>query len=173
MFGIPLLAAFTELEEGDERDNAQTTSDDYIDENAFDQASYGLWSTIMQNSSVPSSHLPDSTSSGSKHNQIIDPEPDIDQERKERLEEFASAFLAMSVFDIADCWMPSSINLKNPVPVLQNIFSLVSSKSNSSLSYFAHASKSATIRGWSGAVGHAFCSGNTVWGNNSVCVSVA
>lgn len=157
--------------------NSSRLSDGNMDANAFDNASYGLWSTIMQNpenSSISESNNAVSTAHGSQlhlksnsqdHPNNIDNK--IYAERKERLEEFAAAFLAMSVFDLADCWMPSLDNT-NPTPLLHNVFSLTSSENNSSYNYFIQASKSAIVQGWSGAVGNAFCTGNPIWSKNMV-----
>lgn len=177
LFGIPLLPPFEEIEEESNQMNAYSSqvSRENMEANPFDHASYGLWSTIMQNpespymsesqnalSAVNDSHMHMKPNSQGHPNNVDD---QVFSERRERLEEFATAFLEMSVFDLADCWMPSLDNT-NPIPLLHNIFSLTSSENNSSYNYFMQASKSVLVQGWSGAVGNAFCSGNPIWSKN-------
>lgn len=176
-----MLPPFAELEEESNEINALSSQLDHenMEANAFDHASYGLWSTIMQNPEISSiSESQNAISAGNESQLHMKPnsqgyinsiDDKIYSERKERLEEFATAFLEMSVFDLADCWMPSLDN-NNPTPLLHNIFSLAASENNSSYNYFIQVSKSATVRGWSGAVGNAFCSGNPIWSKNMVSV---
>jgi hypothetical protein len=170
-FGIPMLPPFAELdlENNKGEGESSTGSDDGIAAAAFDQASYGLWSTIMENPEISTviENLPDETTSAAAAISTATPiAPMLHPERKARLEEFSSAFLAMSVFDIADFWVPSSSS--TGTPYLHHVFSL-SSSNNDSLTYFKSASAKQIIKGWSGAVGRAFCSGSAVWSTNLVC----
>lgn len=170
-----MLPAFAELDVPGKRSDASSASgsDDGAAANAFDQASYGLWSTIMENpeTSTIIENIPDQTTStaaaivASTEQQT----PLFHPERKSRLEEFSDAFLAMSVFDIADFWVPSSSN--GVSQYLHHVFSLSSDDDNTSLNYFKSASVKQVVNGWSGAIGRAFCSGNAVWSTNTVSMN--
>lgn len=90
--------------------------------------------------------------------------PVLHPERKERLEEFAGAFLGMSVFDLADVWIPSSdIHDKD---TLFHVCSQPSSSDDIALNFFKIISRNTTLRQWSGAVGRAYSTGNPVWSTN-------
>lgn len=181
VFGIPMLPSFALLETEDAQRSANSTpsSDDIATANAFDQASYGLWSTIMQNPEISTvvEQIPDNAISAATQAQIplANPPqaaaaaatPHLHPERKMRLEEFSSAFLSMSVFDIADVWIPPKNSVADHNIQLHLSFSLLSDEKNSSLIYFRTASEHTIIKGWDGAVGRAFCSGNAVWSANS------
>ena len=143
-----------------------TDSDDGAAANAFDQATYGLWSTIMENLDVSAAieQVPDDATSAAA---AITSQSDtlyVNPERMERLEEFSSAFLSMSVFDAADFWTPSMC--ADGSTNLHLVFSLTSNDCNTSLNYFKIASANCVIKGWSGAVGRAFSSGSPVWSTN-------
>mmetsp|Transcript_27855 Transcript_27855/g.65468 ORF Transcript_27855/g.65468 Transcript_27855/m.65468 type:complete len:916 (+) Transcript_27855:2-2749(+) len=167
-FGIPMLPAVAEL--GNSR-RAESQSEMVND--AFDEASYGVWSTIMQNLDETDMALlmeqrgsqdavngnNNSTHASSKDRTISDDEPIIDIERQERLEEFASAFLDVSIFDLAEIWIPAGRNSE----VLCLNSSVKSIENNKSLDKFSTESKSIVIKFWSGAVGRAYSSGNPVW----------
>eukprot|EP00536_Pseudo-nitzschia_multiseries_P011558 jgi/Psemu1/29326/gm1.29326_g len=91
---------------------------------AFDEASYGVWSTIMQTLDETDSTLiseqQETQNSVNKANnplhasmnsQICANEKHfMDIDRQERLEEFASAFLDVSIFDLAEVWLPTGQN---------------------------------------------------------------
>lgn len=123
-FGIPMLP-------GMEPDISGDTD-------AFDDASYGVWNTIMD--TAPNSVVSIEKSSF----------PPL---VRERMEEFLTAFLSMSVFDAADIWIPREAGLCHEVTVL----------ANDSLQDFRDASDGIFIGNWSGAVGRAYASGNPVW----------
>ena len=94
--------------------------------------------------------------------------PVLHPERKERLEEFAAAFLGMSVFNLADVWIPSSdIHDKGN---LYHVCSQTSSTDDDALIFFKYISRNTTLRQWSGAVGRAYSTGNPVWSTNQVCL---
>jgi len=163
-FGIPLLDPFVDGGDG----GSASGSDDGAAANAFDHASYGLWSTIMENPAINSAieQIPDEATSiaAAIITTALPETPNIHPERKERLEEFSSAFLNMSVFDVADFWLPSART--DGAPNLHHVFSLSSDDTNTSLDYFKIASNNTTISAWAGAVGRAFCSGSAVWSTN-------
>jgi hypothetical protein len=170
-FGIPMLPSVTML---DTNDGAE----------AFDEASYGVWSTIMENADqqVSGSELLDTDNTHLKQLQgsfeVPEPEtaspiyainrPTMEKDRLDRLEEFAAAFLDVSVFDCAEVWVP----IGEQAGYLGQVTSIVSSdsKSNQSLQDFEKASEKVLIKFWSGAVGRAFSSGNPVWSANQVCL---
>ena len=172
---------------GDIDDNKNTdgsslsgSSDDGAAANAFDQATYGLWSTIMDNPGIINSamdEIPEETTSAAVAISTTQTSWSSDQnmlhpEQRDRLEEFTSAFLAMSVFDAADFWMPTIEPNGNTSNSLRHYFSLTSNDftsndNNSSLNYFKIASNNVIIESWSGAVGRAFCSGCPVWSTNT------
>ncbi len=149
--------------------STSTGSDDCASANAFDHASFGLWSTIMENPEITTiiENIPIETTSAAAAIVTSTPQtPLIHPERKSRLEEFSSAFLAMSVFDIVDFWIPSSNS--GSATYLHHVFSLVSNDDNTSLNYFKSASNKQVVNGWSGAVGRAYCSREAVWSTNPV-----
>lgn len=167
-FGIPMLPAVAEL--GNAR-RVELQSDAIND--AFDEASYGVWSTIMQNldetdatllmeqqetrASINGSNISICTT---LKNQIrANDKPIMDIERQERLEEFASAFLDVSIFDLAEVWIPAGQNsdclcLSSSVKSIDN---------NKSLDGFSRESETVFVKFWSGAIGRAYSSGNPVW----------
>lgn len=167
-FGIPMLPNF------DVSDPGAITE-------AFDEASYGVWSTIMDNAdqAIIDAGLLESNGMGSAH---FDPtsssgplnegpiyainKPTMEKERLERLEEFASAFLDVSVFDFAEVWVP----IGDQADHLGQVTSIIStdSKNNHALQDFEKMSEKILVRYWSGAVGRAFSSGNPVWSANQV-----
>jgi hypothetical protein len=104
--------------------------------NAFDDATYGVWSTIMDSMEKPMT--------GPLHPPT------------ERLEEFATAFLNMSVFDAADVWIPQQNS--------EGVSQVVSVVANDALHELR--SKGMVISNWSGAVGRAYASGTPVWSHN-------
>jgi len=175
IFGIPMLPSFAELEptaDGQRSGNSTPSTEDAATANAFDQASYGLWSTIMQNPEISNviEQIPDNAISEAANAQlpmISTSQPVLHPERKERLGDFGRAFLAMSVFDIADVWIPPKNSVADQNTHLHHAFSMLSDDTNSSLIYFTTSSGHTTIKGWDGAVGRAFCSGNAVWSANT------
>ena len=166
-FGIPMLPAIAEL--GNSR-RAELQGDAIND--AFDEASYGVWSTIMQTLDSDSTLLTEqqetlasidglNNSFGNPANfQLSAPEkPLMNIERQERLEEFASAFLDVSIFDLAEVWVPAG---KNSDCLCLNS-SVKSIDNNPFLDEFSRESEKTLIKYWSGAVGRAYSSGNPVW----------
>lgn len=121
-FGIPLLPGMELDVSGD----------------AFDEASYGVWNTIMD--------IPDTAV-------VPLDQPAFPTALRDRIEEFLTAFLSMSVFDAADIWIPREPGLCHEVTVL----------ANDSLREFWAASEGIFVQSWSGAVGRAHASGNPVW----------
>lgn len=169
-YGIPLLPPFSDLDSGDKSRTDGTSSisdsDDAAAANAFDQATYGLWSTIMENPEINSAieQVSEEITCAAASIASQSDAPYVYPERRERLEEFSSAFLAMSVFDAADFWTPS-MNADGSTN-LHHVFSLTSNDQNISLNYFKIASTNIIVKGWSGAVGRAFCSGSPIWSTN-------
>ena len=176
-FGIPMLPSVTMLEgNGNGHENLAGTE-------VFDEASYGVWSTIMENADqqVLGSDLLDTDDAnlkmlsgiyGTQEQETTSPiyainRPTMEKERLDRLEEFAAAFLDVSVFDYAEVWVP----IGEQAGYLGQVTSIVSSDSklNHSLLEFEEASEKMLIKFWSGAVGRAFSSGNPVWSTNQVC----
>ena len=182
-----MLPSFAELGGDREDDNKRKSSTC----DAFDEASYGVWNIIMDNSvDNLSSCAPDEVKSqntsqddseckfdentfsrGSSSSTLsilsIKSEQIMPQLRIDRLEEFASAFLGMSVFDIADVWLPSSLEDFNS---LVHVTTVAGSNSSDDplVKEFREVSSCSTIKIWSGAVGRAFGSGNPVWSSNQV-----
>lgn len=174
-FGIPMLPSVTMLDGSDPLSGTE----------AFDEASYGVWSTIMENAdrAVLGSDLLESNAKMSgdinENNMSTNDEntapiyamnrPSMQKERRDRLEEFAAAFLDVSVFDFAEVWVP----IGEQAGYLGQVTSVMStdSKTNQSLLDFEEASEKILIKFWSGAVGRAFSSGNPVWSANKVCTA--
>jgi hypothetical protein len=193
-FGIPMLPCFAEL-------RTQAVSDDNID--IFDEASYGVWHTIMdseqlfqdemlkgvadgsvdsgfdlqrdlqagnENPLIEGTNATASTkkinvAAGSVSVQSFTETPLLSESRRLRLEEFCQAFLGMSVFDIADIWVPAD---SSEYPdCLQHVASvLASNETNNVLHQFNERSYNVLIKYWTGAVGRAYSSGNPVWSAN-------
>lgn len=188
-FGIPMLPSFAEL--GNETAAHPVNSEAAPSlEDVFDEASYGVWSTIMQErpALVPSPAQPrpeDEDTDMAVENGIptglneginpayddhIDPKSlvtthkrTMDRMRKDRLEEFCSAFLGMSVFDIADVWIPAGPEHPD---CLSHVMSISSSNQSNAVSEFKRVSGYTLVKFWSGAVGRAYSSGNPVWSCN-------
>lgn len=196
-FGIPMLPCFAELENA-----ALVTPEESID--IFDEASYGVWNTIMNPDDVfreemirgdlrtpmdsnfdlqtgNSCFLVEGVGSESMNsdttsiivqrdnNQQLQTEffvTPLSEERKQRLEEFCQAFLGMSVFDIADVWVPAaSIGFPDCVQHVMSV--LPSNERNEVLRDFNARSANMLIKFWTGAIGRGYSSGNPVWSANS------
>eukprot|EP00934_Nitzschia_sp_Nitz4_P008747 Nitzschia sp. Nitz4//scaffold102_size76354//42544//46142//NITZ4_005635-RA/size76354-processed-gene-0.41-mRNA-1//-1//CDS//3329532258//8737//frame0 len=170
-FGIPMLPSVT-MPEGNGAFGSSGSD-------AFDEASYGVWSTIMGNDgsgvdtgglledfSVPDEHdiAPLSSASDSVVPVLAINKPTMEKERLDQLEEFASAFLDVSVFDFAEVWIP----IGEMGDHLGQVTSVISSesKNNTSLQEFQREGEKVLVKYWSGAVGRAFSSGNPVWSAN-------
>lgn len=167
-FGIPMLPSFAEL--------GNVTPEENVD--VFDEASYGIWNTIMDADGSSGFDFKrdlkndDDFLSAEQGETKMDPSLQVmlpaqqvmSEARKERLEEFLSAFLGMSVFDLADVWVPAS---KEGYPdCLRHVASISSTNNNQRLNEFMMTSEHALIKYWTGAVGRAFSSGNPVWSAN-------
>ena len=152
--------------------NSQSASQQTLDAidnaitDAFDEASYGVWSTIMN--SAGGEVIRTSESIATKMHLI-----------QERLEEFATAFLGMSVFDVADAWMVSSgsggagpngeaCTGNNSVPVLKCLFTAAATETNPGINALREASGNASVQIADGAVGKAYSSGYPVWSSVKV-----
>ncbi|KAG7361257.1 hypothetical protein IV203_036357 [Nitzschia inconspicua] len=178
-FGIPMLPAVAEL--GSSTPNRSEEYGETVTD-AFDEASYGVWSTIMQTFDNPNV-LSDDSPPDQENN--VEPvtitelgnsesyfdtndtvatitKPAMAIERQERLDEFASAFLEVSVFDLAEVWLP----LGRGSDALGLVTSVTSTNSNYPLNDFTLESEKCLIKYWSGAVGRAYSSGNPVWSFN-------
>jgi len=153
-FGIPMLPAPAQL-------NGRTSQQilDAIDNaitDAFDDASYGVWSTIMNSAGgggVDTVQTNVETIAAKMY--LI----------QERLEEFANAFLGMSVFDIADAWTVSSFSADGTAhnPVMKCLFTTAATESNAEINDFQNFSANCSIVPGDGAVGKAYSTGYPVW----------
>lgn len=147
----------------------------------FDDASFGIWSTIMSTEPADKSasdptkdtflrspspfmltEAPEKVATPPLASSPSISKPMLPPHQRERLEEFATAFLGMSVFDAADLWMPEG----ESGDTLFHITSVASTDMNEPLRNFKAASAGVSIKLWSGAVGRAFASGNPVWSAN-------
>lgn len=188
-FGIPMLPSVAELSSS-QANGAEAYGDSVSD--AFDEASYGVWSTIMQ--SLDSPDVLDDISNSIMEEQKPSTAQALEQarpttttmmttttpptalmhtvqkpfmaiERQERLQEFASAFLGVSVFELAEVWLPLGLQSDS----LGLVTSVMSDNShNEALKDFASESEGVLVKFWSGAVGRAYSSGNPVWSINRV-----
>eukprot|EP00559_Dactyliosolen_fragilissimus_P008833 CAMPEP_0184859256 /NCGR_PEP_ID=MMETSP0580-20130426/4257_1 /TAXON_ID=1118495 /ORGANISM="Dactyliosolen fragilissimus" /LENGTH=646 /DNA_ID=CAMNT_0027355775 /DNA_START=55 /DNA_END=1992 /DNA_ORIENTATION=- len=100
------------------------------------------------------------TRSDSSSPELLD-KPILHPQQQERLEEFASAFLGMSVFDAADVWIPSGVT-----NCLCHQFTVRATDRSEGLNYFKDISEGSLVKIWSGAVGKAYGSGNPIWSTN-------
>lgn len=167
-FGIPMLPSFAELE------HEQTVTPEDSVEDAFDEATYGIWTTIMETLDDADQDFSETAFEGenpllkemaaNKESESIpiafhsqDP---MKESRKNRVEDFCSAFLRMSVFDMADVWVPAG---KDYPDCLRHVMSVSSTDTNAVLNQFELSSENTLIKHWTGAVGTSFASGNPVW----------
>jgi hypothetical protein len=142
---------------------------------AFDDASYGIWSTIMD-SAVPSCEDSDKTPTLDNSGKLKESEEPVAAEIhsiQERLEEFATAFLGMSVFDVVDAWTaPSSSsdssNNGDGDSTLNCLFTVAATNSNPEINELMDLSWDASIGTFDGAVGRSFSSGYPVWSSVKV-----
>jgi len=152
-FGIPLLP----------------DDEDFVLD-AFDEASYGVWATIMEG--LLEEDVPSATDAFPVVQDVTESlealvlAPQIPQafhfheRQKERLEEFCHAFLGMSVFDLAEVWVP--VGESHP-DALRLGLAVLTEEENPSLQDFCYYSSDKMIKLWSGAIGRAYSSGNPVW----------
>lgn len=164
-FGIPMLPAVAELCSGYSAGNV--TPDEAMD--VFDEASYGIWNTVMDDffrGMASDDHSVGSVVSDPTLQVVLPDQNLITDARKERLDEFLSAFLSMSVFDIADVWVPATSN--GYPECLRHVMSVVSSgmTNNAPIREFERISEHALIKFWTGGIGRAYSSGNPVWSCN-------
>jgi hypothetical protein len=170
-FGIPMLPTFAEI--------GNVTPDGENDLEIFDEASYGIWTTIMDtlndddleisfgnamDFSIDANNTEAMDLATVSDLQVVFPtDAPMAESRKTRLEEFCSAFLDMSVFDLADVWVP----VGNDYPdCLRHVTSVTSSNQNVLLDDFRKCSSTTSIKFWTGAIGRAYSSGNPVWSAN-------
>lgn len=197
-FGVPMLPQVAEIEgiqtyirpsQGSESPLSFGSAD------AFDEASYGVWSTIMNSESksddnnAPNGHCPSSVLSSRNSAFKLDSgnalvhsnsepslsrnsssstvslltKPILPPQQRERLEEFAAAFLDVSKFDAADVWIPSG---EDGFDSLSQVTSVVATDRSDGLNFFKRVSSKSTVKAWSGALGRAYGSGNPVWSSN-------
>mmetsp|Transcript_24572 Transcript_24572/g.56223 ORF Transcript_24572/g.56223 Transcript_24572/m.56223 type:complete len:919 (+) Transcript_24572:629-3385(+) len=149
-----------------------------------DQASFGLWSAIMNTnidehlenmistdedlfvptdeSYKPAVRSASAISVASSTNSDMSQQQIFSQGKRDRLEEFIHGFLGISIFEVADIWVPDQ---EKTFQVLTQVSS--SSKQDTPpLEEFQKSSSTATIPIWSGAAGRAYGSGNPVWSNS-------
>ena len=182
VYGIPILPSLFENAVDHQTTFSSPSTDEIAD--AFDPATYNIWNTVMQsglNETNPVQTFPplatgrDASSMGSTSTNssiasfdLQTAKPYLHPDRKERLEEFTEAFLTMSVFDVADIWVPSPGNGRN----IHHISSVLSDEDNHILNYFCEMSQNTVLQSWSGAVGRAYSSGNAVWSTNKVSTQI-
>ena len=92
----------------------------------------------------------------------------VEEKRRVRLEEFVTAFLGFSTFEIADVWAP--VTDASGMTTLHNVFTVNSEQTDGlrNVALFRSFSKSTIIKPWSGAVGRAHSTGTPVWSTNPV-----
>ena len=178
----PTLAASNQLNTITSREQSRTFSFDDTMFSLDDESNYAVWSTIMNTDLIDSlvgdcnlnSNACDKgiiskvrthsfTEGGLQHEAQVDFRNDINmhQDKLFRLEEFAQGFLGMSVFDIADVWMPDHSNENDEV--LKHVLSVTKDPKNDDFLTFKDFSRLAKIPLWSGAVGRAFVTFQTIW----------
>eukprot|EP00984_Skeletonema_dohrnii_P007372 scaffold2677_cov152-Skeletonema_dohrnii-CCMP3373.AAC.4 len=151
-FGIPMLPAPAQLNGRGASQQILDAIDNAITD-AFDDASYGVWSTIMNSAGGDTVQTSVETIAAKMY--LI----------QERLEEFANAFLGMSVFDIADAWTVSSYSSDGIAhsPVMKCLFTAAATESNVEINDFRKFSANSFIVPGDGAVGKAYSTGYPVW----------
>lgn len=193
-YGIPILPSTAELDISQREKGSSPLSEDLAF--AFDHASYGVWSTIMNLPSdddtnaalkmklslkASQSNYPLPTVTTPKGSPLFSLTSSCDSillsgerlctppERGDRLEEFASAFLGMSVFDLADVWIPD-LNRSGDVR-LNHLCSVSVADRNEGLNCLMEVSQNLVIKARSGVIGKVYNSGNPIWGTNQVSQS--
>jgi len=188
-YGIPILPSTAELDISQREKGSSPLSEDLAF--AFDHASYGVWSTIMNLPSdddtnaalkmklslkASQSNYPLPTVTTPKGSPLFSLTSSCDSillsgerlctppERGDRLEEFASAFLGMSVFDLADVWIPD-LNRSGDVR-LNHLCSVSVADRNEGLNCLMEVSQNLVIKARSGVIGKVYNSGNPIWGTN-------
>ncbi len=156
-FGIPMLPAPAQLNGRGASQQILDAIDNAITD-AFDDASYGVWSTIMNSAGGDTVQTSAETVAAKMY--LI----------QERLEEFANAFLGMSVFDIADAWTVSSYSADGTAhsPVMKCLFTAAATESNVEINDFQKFSANSYIVPGDGAVGKAYSTGYPVWSSVKV-----
>ena len=156
-FGIPILPAPAQLNGRGASQQILDAIDNAITD-AFDDASYGVWSTIMNSAGGDTVQTSVETIAAKMY--LI----------QERLEEFANAFLGMSVFDIADAWTVSSYSSDGIAhsPVMKCLFTAAATESNVEINDFRKFSANSFIVPGDGAVGKAYSTGYPVWSSVKV-----
>jgi hypothetical protein len=180
--------------DNDIKQRTQFPSSEASASEAFDEASYGIWSSVMHlglsssfntqaiKSDVISSRVtppaPPSSFESTNSCFVKEDEPTvisgwnanfnlIPNNKRERLEDFAVGFLGASTFDLADVWVPVNCG---QLQVLRCVATASSSAiGGDRVETFKMTSLKTSLNVWSGAVGRAFGSGNPVWSSN--CVS--
>lgn len=160
-FGIPMLPSYAEI--------GNTTMDENID--IFDEASYGIWNAVMGSLQEDDVYGENENPNGQSATVQYDPSMQVvlleqismSEARRIRLEEFLSAFLDMSVFDLADVWVPAGDDYPD---CLRLVTAVTSTETNLLLNSFKLESENTLIKFWAGAVGRAYSSGNPVWSAN-------
>jgi hypothetical protein len=195
-FGIPMLPDYAEFGfDNDTKPRTQSPFSEASASEAFDEASYGIWSTVMhlgltlplntqiQKSDVIATRVtpptpPSSLDSTNGSSIVEEDEPTvisgwntnldlIPNNKRERLEDFAVGFLGASTFDLADVWVPVTCG---QLQVLRCVATASSSAiGGDKVETFKMTSLKTSLNIWSGAVGRAYGSGNPVWSSN--CVS--
>lgn len=80
----------------------------------------------------------------------------LNNETRERVEEFIHGFLGLSVFDSADIWYAESGT------ELTQIFTMASETAPQEFDYFKQI-QATTVKAWDGAIGRALATSNPVW----------
>jgi len=181
MYGIPILPLFAEL---DARQPIQV-SDSENSSDTFDEASYRSWPTItnmdhfhdlikpLHHKNEGETHarepfIVDRSLNSSSETAVISlyhSPPQLQHRKRERLEEFTSAFLGISAFDAADIWIPSSPEKSDS---LYHQFSVSATEKDKSMTFFKKESQSSIVKKWSGTIGRAYTLGKPVWTTKKV-----
>ena len=184
-YGIPMLPSVAELGNPKPDDAGKNGSASPQEYDAFDEASYGVWSTVMDTpadsisphvvlsggilrgdgNTSEAKRLSAASRNSSSSTVSLAGKPIMPSQRRERLEEFCIAFLGMSVFDVADVWIPCP---GDDTEILSHVTTVTATQSSDALNFFKRLSEGVYIKIWSGAAGRAYGSGNPVWSANSV-----
>ncbi|GMH89381.1 hypothetical protein TrST_g2311 [Triparma strigata] len=163
-FGIPMLPKSAEVDfeergvpgmiksEESSETGSQSPDSEVSDENPpppsppspvqnIDEYDYGLWTSILE---TPSFHPVSSAPTS------------LTPSTRDRVEEFVTGFLGLSVFDACDVWV------KTPAGLSQ-IFSMKCESAPDGFECFQVINRREGLKKWDGAIGRCYATGDPVW----------
>ena len=139
--GVPALMSSADSSEA----GSQSPDSEQSDEVPVDDFDYSIWSSIVETRE----HTPPGFSPFDLGH--------LQQETRERVEEFVYGFLGLSSFDAADVWHAG------PSQVLSQIFTMTTETAPVGFESFREFGSNAFAGKWDGAIGRCYATGDPVW----------